>query len=143
MKLRMALVVASLAGLFVSAYLWLYKLGVIGSLVCGTGGCETVQLSRYSRFLGVDVAFIGLLGYLLLFGLGTLSLQPRWQAARWLAGLLTLASGAGLAFALYLQVVELVVIRAICRWCVASALLIAACFGLSLLAYRRAGSSRA
>ena len=54
MKLRMAAVLLSLLGLFVSAYLYLYKIGKIGSIACGTGGCETVQLSRYARFLGVE-----------------------------------------------------------------------------------------
>ena len=63
MNLRMGAAVAALAGLFVSAYLWLYKLGAIGTLSCGTGGCETVQLSPQSRFLGVEVAAIGVAGY--------------------------------------------------------------------------------
>ena len=43
---RMGAALMSLLGLFVSAYLCLYKIGRIGTLACGTGGCETVQLSE-------------------------------------------------------------------------------------------------
>ena len=40
---RMAIAVLSLVGLLVSAYLSMYKLGYLGAIQCGTGGCETVQ----------------------------------------------------------------------------------------------------
>ena len=62
MNLRMGAALAALAGLFVSAYLWLYKLGVIGTLACGTGGCETVQLSPQSRFINYQADY-GLLRF--------------------------------------------------------------------------------
>ena len=44
-ELRMGAALLSLLGLFVSAYLYLYKIGRIGTLACGTGECETVQAS--------------------------------------------------------------------------------------------------
>ena len=56
---RMSAALLSLTGLFISAYLYLYKLGRIGGLACGTGGCETVQLSPWSRVAGIEVALIG------------------------------------------------------------------------------------
>jgi len=137
MTLRMGAALVALAGVLVSAYLWLYKVGVIGTLACGSGGCETVQLSPYSRFLGIEVALIGLLGYGGLLGLALLSLQPRFAAARWPVTALAVLSGAGLVFTLYLKYLELFVIGAICRWCVVSAVLIALFFLISLLEYRR------
>lgn len=112
----------SLVGAFISLYLYLHKLGVIGELVCGSGGCETVQLSPYSRFLGIDVPLLGLLGYLLLFILSLLSLQQPTER-RWPA-LLFWLSAAALVFSLYLTGIELFVLHAICRWCVASAIII-------------------
>src|SRR5205823_15089349 len=39
----------SLVGLLVATYLWLYKIGVLGELQCGTGSCEYVQSSRRYR----------------------------------------------------------------------------------------------
>lgn len=52
MKLRMGSALLSLSGIFVAAYLWLYKQGRIGSIICGTGGCETVQFSRWATNSG-------------------------------------------------------------------------------------------
>jgi diaminopimelate epimerase len=54
MNYRMTAALLSLAGFFISAYLYLYKIGKIGTLACGTGGCETVQLSQWSRFGGLS-----------------------------------------------------------------------------------------
>ncbi len=137
MTRRMGVALLSLIGIFVAAYLYLYKIGKIGSVMCGTGGCETVQLSRWSSFLGMDVALIGLVGYLGLFGLALVSLQPRFAADPRLPRLLAVLSGIGVLFAVYLTWLELFVIHAICRWCVGSALIITAIFVLSLLDARR------
>ena len=52
MKHRMAIAVLALAGFFVSLYLWLWKVGLLGTIACGDGGCETVQLSEHAEFLG-------------------------------------------------------------------------------------------
>jgi uncharacterized membrane protein len=137
MNLRMGAALAALAGLFVSAYLWLYKLGVIGTLSCGTGGCETVQLSPQSRFLGVEVAAIGFGGYALLLLLTMASLQPRYANSTRLLQVIALLGGGAVLFTLYLKYLELFVIHAICRWCVGSAILIVVFFTLIVLELRR------
>jgi uncharacterized membrane protein len=143
MNYRMGSAFLSLAGLFISAYLYLYKLGRIGSLACGTGGCETVQLSSWSRFAGLEVSLIGVLGYVVLLGLSLASLQvsaPRAERPiRWLVA----ASGVGVAFTLYLTYLELFVIHAICRWCVASATIILTIFIAALLERRKLSRNRA
>jgi uncharacterized membrane protein len=137
MTLRMAAALASLAGVFVSAYLWLFKLGRLGTLSCAGEGCVTVQLSPYSRFLGIEVAAIGVAGYLLLLGLTLLSLQPRWAESRGLVGLLVSLSGGAVAFTVYLKYLEFFVIGAVCQWCVVSAVLIFLFFLLMVLEWRR------
>jgi uncharacterized membrane protein len=140
MTLRKAAALLALGGQFVSAYLWLYKLGYIGTLAGGTGGCETVQLSPQSRFLGVEVALIGLVGYVALFVLAMMSLQPRYAGRSWpFLLLLALAAGA-VAFTAYLKYLELFVIGAVCRWCVVSAVIIALLFVVTVLEFRRTGS---
>ena len=128
---RMGAALMSLLGLFVSAYLYLYKIGRIGTLACGSGGCETVQTSPWSRIAGVEVALIGVIGYALLFVLAMLALQ-----------LSALAAG-GVLFTAYLTWLELFVIHAICRWCVGSAVIIVTVLVLALLARRRAPEPRA
>ena len=62
----------ALAGIFISTYLTLYKLGLIGELNCSIGSCETVNTSRWSIFLGLPVAAWGLLFYLDVFGVAVL-----------------------------------------------------------------------
>ncbi|HEU4698339.1 MAG TPA: vitamin K epoxide reductase family protein [Gemmatimonadales bacterium] len=134
---RMGAAVLSLAGIFVATYLWLFKLGKIGTIACGTGGCETVQLSRYSAFLGVDVALIGIVGYVVMLAVCLVGLQPAWADRREPAALLALLAGASVLFAVYLTYLELFVIHAICRWCVASAVIVVGLLVLALLDLRR------
>jgi uncharacterized membrane protein len=134
---RMGAAVLSLVGLFVSAYLYLYKIGRIGTLACGAGGCETVQMSVWSRFAGVEVALIGVVGYALLFGVALTGLRPGLTARRWPAQLLAALAAGGVVFTLYLTYLEFFVIHAICRWCVGSAVIIVALFALALLELRR------
>lgn len=135
---RMGAALLSLLGLLLSAYLYLYKIGRIGTLACGNGACETVQTSEWSRFAGVEVALIGVLGYGLLFAVALLALQPALAGRGWPAKLLTALAVGGVLFTAYLTYVELFVIGAICRWCVGSAAIILSIFILALLAQRRA-----
>ena len=132
MKYRMAAALLSMVGLLVSVYLYLYKIGALGSMICGTGACELVQTSRWSRFLGVEVSLIGVLGYVVILGVSLAGLQPANRAHRWPDTLLVALSGGGLVFSAYLTYLELFVIEAICRWCVASAVIILLIFAVSL-----------
>lgn len=129
----MAMALLSLAGFFLALYLHLYKIGKIGSLACGTGGCETVQLSSYATFLGVGVALIGVIGYGVMFVVSMLTLQPRFTGSSWPIKAMLLLSGGAVLFALYLTYVELFLIQAICRYCVVSAVLVTSLFVLSLV----------
>ena len=138
---RMSAAFLSLAGLFISGYLYLYKIGRIGSLACGTGGCETVQLSPWSRFAGLEVSLIGVLGYAGLLALSLASLQTD-ASRQWPVRAIMVAAGLGVAFTLYLTYLELFVIHAICRWCVASGVIIVAIFVAALLDQRRQSRTR-
>jgi uncharacterized membrane protein len=139
---RMTAALLSLTGLFISAYLYLYKLGKIGSLACGTGGCETVQWSPWSRVAGIEVSLVGVLGYASLLVLCLAALQPTMVHRREPALLLAVLSGIAVLFTLYLTYLELFVIHAICRWCVASGVVIVGIFVLSLLDLRRLHRAR-
>jgi len=135
---RMAVALLALVGALVSVYLLLFKLGVVGSLACGTGGgCERVQASRWSSLLGVPVAGFGVAGYVVLLGIALYGLRGeqvgRPGATRWLAGL----SALGFLFSVYLLGLELFVIHAVCRWCTASGLIITAICAVSLVGLRR------
>jgi uncharacterized membrane protein len=141
----MAAALLSLGGFFISLYLWLWKLGVVGQLACGAGGeCEVVQNSSYAVILGLPVAAYGVFGYLALFAVSLAGLQPRWQNRREPTLLLLALAAAGVAFTAYLTYLEAFVIRAWCRWCLGSAAIITAILiaGLAgLRELRRAASS--
>ena len=82
MRHRQAIALLALIGLFISLYLSLHRLGIIDTLQCGTGGCETVQTSSYAVFLGVPVAFYGVAGYVALLVVSLVGLQPSWVSRR-------------------------------------------------------------
>jgi uncharacterized membrane protein len=139
---RMSAAILSLTGFFVSAYLYLYKIGRIGTLACGSGGCETVQQSPWSRFAGVEVSLIGMLGYIGLLVLSLAALQPGLAERRWPTTLLLVLAAGGLGFTAYLTYLELFIIHAICRWCVGSAAIILSLFLVALLEHRRVSRQR-
>jgi uncharacterized membrane protein len=129
----------ALVGLLVATYLWLYKLGVLGELRCGTGSCEVVQASPYAALLGIPVAFYGVAGYAALFVISLGGLQPSFAADRRVAVLLAALATTGFAFTLYLTAIELFVLHAICRWCVASAVIMTAIWAIAVTGVRRTG----
>lgn len=139
----MAIALLCLAGLFISLYLWLFKLGVVGTMTCGTGGCETVQLSPQSIFAGVEVALIGVVGYAVLLGVAVFGTLPAQADARGPALALTALSGGAVLFTVYLKYLEFFVIGAVCQWCVASAVIILLVFLLSLTDLRRSRGAMA
>ncbi|NIR59139.1 MAG: hypothetical protein GWO02_06290, partial [Gammaproteobacteria bacterium] len=71
----MAIALLSLVGVFISVYLLLHELGVVGTLVCGAGSCETVQASPWAVFLGVPVPAWGVVGYGVLFAASFVGLR--------------------------------------------------------------------
>jgi len=126
----------ALIGVFVSLYLTLYKLGYIGTLVCGTGGCETVQLSKWGNFLGMPVAGWGVVYYGVVLALSVAGVQEGYSGSRRLTTVLLVVTGWGLLFTLWLTYLELFVIHAICRWCVGSATMTVLLFALALWDWR-------
>jgi uncharacterized membrane protein len=138
----MATATLSLIGLFVALYLWLWKVGVVGTLACGTGACESVQTSSYAEFLGLPVALYGVAGYLVLLVVSLLGLQPRWAEHRGPTLALAGFSALGVAFTGYLTYLEAAVIHAWCRWCLVSEFLITAIFVVSGAGAVRGGKGR-
>jgi uncharacterized membrane protein len=108
--------VIAAAGLAVSAYLTAVKLAGSTALLCETGsGCDVVQASRYALFLGIPTAAWGVALYALVVGLALAGLT----AGRWLAAFVL--GVVAVAFSAYLAWLQLLVLRAICPWCVLDA----------------------
>jgi len=114
--LRLIVGVLALAGLAIAGYLTYVHYAGIKPLCLSSGGCETVQASRYAKLGGVPVATLGLAGYALI-GASVLFCT---ETARLIGAGSALV---GLGFSAYLTYRELFTIDAICQWCVASAVI--------------------
>ncbi|MFL5500576.1 MAG: vitamin K epoxide reductase family protein [Gemmatimonadaceae bacterium] len=136
MTKRMIVATLALAGIFISLYLTLYKLGIIGELSCSIGSCETVNTSKWSRFLGLPVAAWGLLFYLDVFAVALVGTFPRFEDERVISVVLATQAAIGVLFSAWLTYLELGVIHAICIWCVTSACIVTLILIVSLIDLR-------
>ncbi|MFL5463751.1 MAG: vitamin K epoxide reductase family protein [Gemmatimonadaceae bacterium] len=136
MTKRMIVAALALAGIFISLYLTLYKLGVIGELSCSIGSCETVNTSKWSQLLGLPVAAWGLFFYLDVFAIAFVGTMPRFEDERLISMVLAIQAGIGVLFSAWLTYLELAVIHAICIWCVTSAVIVTVLFVVSMMDYR-------
>jgi uncharacterized membrane protein len=118
-RLGLAILILCLLGIADAGYLTYLHYSGVNALCTFGGGCETVQTSRWATLLGVPIAILGLIGYIAIL----LSLAIRHELARAAAFGIALIGG---AFSLYLTYRELFTIKAICPWCVASAVLMTA-----------------
>ena len=118
--------ILAIAGLGVALYLTYVETQSVQAICGPIGDCNAVQSSRYATLFGVlPVGLLGAIGYI--------AILLAWLAGRFAsAGLKSLASPAiftmallGTIYSAYLTYLELFVIRAVCIWCLTSAVLIA------------------
>ena len=132
MTRRMIIAALSLGGVGLATYLAMYKLGLIGTLACTIGSCETVNLSKYATLAGVPVAVWGVGFYVSLFLVSLAGTTDRFVNAEWVSHVLLAMTAWGVLFSGWLTYLELAVINAICMFCVISACLVTVLFFLSL-----------
>ncbi|PZS11096.1 MAG: vitamin K epoxide reductase [Solirubrobacterales bacterium] len=133
-RLALAILALCLLGIADAGYLTYVHYAGIKVLCLASGSCETVQSSRWAKLDGIPVAVLGLIGYIAI----VLSLRIRGELGR--------AGGFGVAligfgFSMYLTYRELFTIKAICQWCVASAVIMTALVVITALRFLRAGSA--
>ena len=121
---RLMLAIASVAavGAAVSSISLYLHFGTSKTSFCNFGesfNCDIVNRSAYSTLLGVPVALIGILGYLLILALATVYRDKTETPV-----MLLIASVGGLGFALYLTYVEKFILQAWCVLCLSSLVLI-------------------
>ena len=118
--LKLAITVFAVIGLIIAAYTTYEHYNGFAALIClggshGHSSCQTVQSSVWSELDGIPVAVLGLVGYFVLL----VSLAFRGDLARAFAFCVALI---GFGFSAYLTYRELFTIKAICEWCVGSAI---------------------
>ncbi len=133
LRLRSIAIVLAIIGLADSIYLTIIKLtNEKGLCLQGIGDCWSVNTSRYSEIAGIPVSLLGAGAYaalLLLFSLETRTGFWHEYSPMIVFGI-TLA---GLIFSAYLTYLEVAVIKAICPFCVLSAVVMAGLFVLSIM----------
>lgn len=115
-RISVALVIV---GLLVSIYMTIYKLTSNDSMCIGSGDCHTVNASRYADVNGFPVAAIGILGYSAI--LATLYFETRTPFFRQNGTLMVFGMAlTGFLFTVWLIYVEIVLLKALCPFCVTS-----------------------
>lgn len=111
-------------GIGVAAYLSYVETKMVEAACGPIGDCNTVQASRYSKLFGIlPVGLLGLAGYI--------GLLAAWLVRRFIPRLEKTAVLAfwgmaffAVSFSLYLTYLEPFVIRAVCIWCLSSAVIV-------------------
>jgi protein-disulfide isomerase/uncharacterized membrane protein len=83
--------------------------------------CAAVVNSPEGKLLGIPVALLGLLTYVVIAGLAFMRgsmIDNKWRKSANIGFLIT---GLGMLFSLYLQTVSITQIRQLCGWCLSSA----------------------
>lgn len=125
--------VIALIGLGVSIYLAVIEATSIPAICGPIGDCNTVQQSPYAKVFGIiPVGLMGVLGYL---GILAAWFWGKFGSGK-LASFIPLAIFAmgifGTLYSVYLTYLELFVIKAVCVWCLTSAVIMTALMLLSL-----------
>ncbi|MCW5854389.1 MAG: vitamin K epoxide reductase family protein, partial [Anaerolineae bacterium] len=134
---RLLIPALAVLGILDSIYLSYVKIAHAKPFCAGVGDCETVNTSVYSVFMGVPIAYLGVLMYATLFVLSFWGARLPEPLATYAPLLIMAISFGGVLYSAYLTYLELYVIEAICVYCVVSATLITLIFLSSLWLYWR------
>lgn len=127
--LRLILIL-SLLGIALSGYLTYVHFNRSEGWCPTGGGCYDVWDSEYSVVFGIPVALIGLLGYIALFGMSYLRLYyPDMGIVENFPTYMLVISVVGGAFSIYLTLIEIFVIQAVCDYCFSAFVVMMAILG--------------
>jgi uncharacterized membrane protein len=138
---RLLIGITAILGIFVTAYLTWVKLSNNG--ICGTEGCQIVLTSPYANVGNFPLTGLGLLSYVavavMAFAPTLINPQTKKVAhsqLNHLSWLGLLLAGVGMAvFSSYLMYLLAFVIKAVCPFCIASAIFTFVIFGLTLFGH--------
>lgn len=134
-----AFVTLTLIGLGVAGYLAYVETQAVAA-VCGpVGDCNAVQTSEYAYLFGVlPIGVLGVVGYVLIL-IAWLWGRLRSDRVAEIAPLIVFSLTVfGVLFSLYLTFLEPFVIKAVCIWCLTSAVIMTMLMLLTLAPARRA-----
>jgi len=122
-----------LLGLGVAAYLAYVETQAVEAICGPVGDCNAVQTSPYAYLFGVlPIGVLGVVGYLAILAVWLYSRLRNDRFAQIAPLLIFAMTFFGVLFSLYLTYLEPFVIRAVCIWCLASAVIMTLLLLLSL-----------
>ncbi len=126
-------------GLVDAGYLTWIKLTGNAVACSNVGNCEVVNNSRFATIQGIPIALFGASAYLMILILLGWERRnpPMGETTRMAVFGLTLV---GTLYSAYLTYVELAILRAICPYCLASAVIMTILFVLSVARLRQPGA---
>jgi uncharacterized membrane protein len=131
-KQRLWMFIATAIGLLDSIYLSWSKLAN-QQVICGPyKGCETVNASAYAEINGIPIALLGVAAFLAMLVLLYLESRNEFWAQNGILGVFVI-SLAGTLYSAYLTFIEIAVLRAVCFYCVVSAVAITTILILAII----------
>ncbi len=130
--LRRVSLALAIVGLLVSIYMTIYNVSSNDAFCLGSGGCSTVNASRYSKVYGFPVASVGIAGYFAI-------LLTHWHEKRDTffkrnGPLLVFGMAlTGFIFTIYLVYVEFAILEALCPFCLVSQITMTILFLISII----------
>lgn len=120
------------AGILLALYLHHKKQEKKEAFICPLhGNCSDVIQSKFSKFMGVPVEWIGVFYYAAItIGYG---LHISFSENGWLLLLLSVLSTSAFLFSVYLTFIQVVALRKVCTWCLLSAAFCTAIFSLTMI----------
>jgi uncharacterized membrane protein len=119
-----SILILALLGLAVAVYLSYVEIQLVEAFCGPVGDCNAVQGSSYARLFGlIPIGILGVFVYLAILGawLWGKMRDDRWSGYTY--RIIFILSLIGTLFSIYLTFLEPFVIKAVCSWCLASALI--------------------
>lgn len=130
--LRKIIIIIAILGLSDATYLLIIKLTSIKALCApGLGDCWSVNNSIYSEWNGIPISVFGMLAYISIILL--LTLLNRFSFIKNFTHIFVVGIALiGFIFSIYLTFLQIAVIKAICPFCIISAITMTTVFVLSI-----------
>ena len=135
MKLKITIAIVALLGLLDAIYLTIIKFSKNKALCLeGVGDCWSVNNSRYSEWNGIPISIFGIIAYTII--LLILFFENKNKLLQDYGKILIIGiTISGFLLSIYLTYLQFAVIKAVCPFCIFSAITMTTVFILSLINY--------
>ena len=136
-KLWLLIALIGFAGLAVTTYLTANALSHT-EVGCSVSGCNTVLGSKWSKIFGIPVSLFGMATYSVILLAALHAAQAPIEDLR-ARRIVAAVAGIGVLASIYLSALEFFVIKAVCQYCVTSAVLVVIVAAATVISARREG----